>query len=1173
MRALNHAHRVTRNTVARLLGAVLVTAFLLAALAPAGGDSQAAWFGGAGDGPASAPIDPALLEAAESIDGGGAEAPDTDTADIADPDDTAWVHETSGTVEVFVFFDDPGVAPAAQGDPELAAASLQRNADEHWVAVDRALEPLERAGRIEVLNRFWVTNAVLLLAESSEETLDELSRLPGATSVTPNFTVEGLDEEAPIVAAEPSVPSATVTEVSGDETALPITYGIDKINADDVWRDFGAEGQGVRVAVLDTGVDARHPDLASRMVGRDSGDLSYPGGWINFDRTGTPIVSRPTDPGSHGTHVAGTIVGGGASGTRIGVAPQAELMAANVLSGGGSGAKIMAALQWVIEPYDGQGNPAGRAADVINMSLGSSGYDASLIRPLQNLRDAGIFPAIAIGNASCGPNGTSNPGDIYEAFGVGMTDADDEVNAGSCGAVTNWPASTAELHGWPANFVKPDASAPGTAVFSSMPSGAWGNATGTSMATPHVAGAVALLRSAQGGLTIDEIEAALEGTAWHPNPGSGPDTRYGHGRIDVLAAVSSVLGEAGVKGQVLDAATGEPVIGAEISYGEHGETWVTDAQGRFTARLTPGAYTLEITRFGYESASTAEVRVAESGFQSLEGDSAIRLTPITVGSIAGTVVDFRDGTPIAGATVTVMGQPITTETAADGSYRFIDLPIGGYRIRVDSPGMRESISGEAPVQAALSTTVNFQLAALPKVLVLGDNGGRTAAILAENGLDVESLASLPADMGLLAGYDAVLWDTPVSDTPVTAAQLQSVITATDASPRRTGIVWLDLGASDGSGIASLSLQLGSPAVRTGASSRDLTATGYRITAEHPIFAGGALSAEALAPGSLLLQDTNSDSGARKFTAWFDQLTGTSPTVLGETISQHKEGENHTVTTTLGSGIAVDQRANNRHAFLALHGSSAAVDARSWSLASQQLLINTVSWVAPADTQAPEPEIILPTVPVIPPGDGGNGSRPQSTGPAAASPLSSLRSTRAPTTQAAAKPERTPDAPVSEFNQLTARNSGDVTVREEGGVAHVTIPGSKPGDWFYLHVYPGALAVDWIRVNDDGELRIDIARLPSGTYRLAFTDSDGEFVGWAEIVVAGSAATTASTIEQAIEGETPGSSGSGFSLSLAEQIMLLGAALILLAAAGVVLMAMRRPTPTPSPGEAGSGGAS
>ena len=1166
------------------------------------------------------------------------------TAATGDAAADAWIDTAAGTVELIVYFEDAGVAAAAQGDAELAAAALQEDADAHWQTVEQRLAGLEATGRVTVLNRFWISNAVLVAAEPSEPTIAALAALPGAIEVTPNYTVEPLEdiviEEAPVESLPAEVPPAaetpaatppattppassaqeadseretvpedlgqtgnvTAAAAAGDATAAaddfdaaaaaaaepPLTYGLEKIGADDVWRDFGAQGQGVRVAVLDTGVDATHPDLGPRLVGRDSGDPSYPGGWINFDRTGKPIVSKPTDPGSHGTHVAGTVLGGSASGTSIGVAPQAELMAANVLSGGGSTAKILAALEWVVSPYDGTGKPAGRAADVINMSLGSGGFEHQLARAIQNVRDAGIFPAIAIGNKA---GTTSAPGNYYNSVAVGMTNADDVVDGDSSGGVLTWGASLRSQHDWidwPDSYVKPDISAPGVQVYSAMPGGTHGNATGTSMATPHVAGAVALIRSAQAGLTVTEIEEALERTAWRPEGASaGPDIKYGHGRIDVHAAITALLGESGVKGRILNATTGRPVAGATVSYGERGETWTTDAAGRFTARLVPGTYTLSVERFGYTAAHTAAIAVTADSFATTE----LRLAPITTGTLSGVVLNHADGTPLAGATVTVMGQPLTATTDAVGAYRFDGLPVGSYRIRASAAGKADSLSADAPVRAALTTKVNFRLAALSKVLVLGDNGGRTSALLSENSFLVESAATVPADLSTLGSYDAVLWDDPIGKTnqqdpanplAVTAQDLQAAIAATDK--QGTGMLWLDLGASQRSGIASLSSLLGIPPQRTAENDRTASAIGYRITASHEIFASGLLNPDEITPGSIVLQNT-AETGP-KFASWFAFTGEHQPQVLAETVVQHTDassGKRVTTTEARGAGIAVDERANNRHVFLALHGSTAAVDARNWSLPSAQLLLGAVKWAAPATVTAPDPEIVVPQPPVIKPGDGGNGNgtkppKPttpttQTGGNGATPPPAPVQGVAqagggsgAQAKKSAPKPTTKPAAPFASERELTASNAGDVKVRIDGGIAHVTIPGAQPGSWYFLHVYPSKTPVNWIRVNDEGELRIDIAKLAGGTYRFAFTAADESFAGWVEVVVPGAASRAAQTgagtadltdAPTALPMGITAAQPDGLTLSTTEQLMLLGSALLVLAAAGVVLLSTRR----------------
>ncbi len=1057
-------------------------------------------------------------------------------------------------VEILVLFSANEVAPGALGDPERAALSLKAAAEGDLAHAEEALSALEDSGRITVLNRFWVTSGILVSAVPTEENLAALASLPGATEILPNFTVEPLDAEEFIPMAEPSI-----TAEAADADGVPVTYGLEKIGAPQTWIDFDAEGQGIRVAVLDTGVDASHPDLAGRVVGSGLGDPTHPGGWISFDRTGTPVVSRPSDPGSHGTHVAATILGGSASGTRVGVAPQAQLMAANVLSGGGGGsiAKIMAGIQWAIQPFDAYGNPAGRPADVVNMSLGSSGYDTTFIPLVRNLRDAGIFPAIAIGNAPCGPNGTSSPGDIYEAFGVGMTNSDDEVDPGSCGAVTSWPSSVAQQYDWPASFVKPDASAPGARVFSAMPGGLWGESTGTSMATPHVAGAVALIRSAQAGLSVDQIERALEDTAWHPDATTAPDPGYGAGRIDVHAAVASLLGQSGVNGTVRDATSAEPVAGATISFAERGETWTTDAQGRFTARLEPGSYTFAAERFGYDPARSTAVVVREDAFAEVE----IEMTAITVGAITGIVVDTTTGVPIRGAQIQVMGQPITATTETDGSYRLTGLPVDSYRISAAAESFGTLVSDPAEVRAALETTVNFRLAPLQRALVIGD-GGRTADLLSANGFFAESTTGLPGDLDA-ADYDIIVWDSP--DT-VPEERVREFSAQTDASG--TGVIWLDQGSSELSGIAQLSRATGNPAQREGRSDRTLASVGYRVLEGHEILAPGTVSTDTIGVGDLIVQ--NATAGLPRFYAWFEGLTGDGVVIVAETVTSEGSGADRVVTAH-GDGIAVVERRDSRHVLLALHASSPAVDVRTWPLPTTQVFLNALSWAAPEATQAPPPQIIVPEPPLVDPGEPGGGSTQQPTPAPAPSPASPQL--RAPASQIAPKPNTVPDAPFGSADDLTESNRGGISLRAESGIAYITIPDSEPGDWFFLHVYPSRTPVDWIRVNDDGELRIDITRLGGGTYLFAFTDEEGTFAGWAEIVIPSSA--TAEEVEEAVVEQPDIETGPaetvspGLTLSPAEQLMLLGAGLLIIAAAAVVLAASRRRPLTPAASESTS----
>ncbi|MEU6147733.1 S8 family serine peptidase [Streptomyces sp. NPDC047081] len=291
-----------------------------------------------------------------------------------------------------------------------------------------------------------------------------------------------------------------------------------QINAPTAWK-AGYEGQGVKVAVLDTGVDAAHPDLAGRIA--EAKDFSGSGNTV--------------DHFGHGTHVASIVGGTGAasSGSRKGVAPKAELLIGKVLGddGYGSESQVIDGMEWA----------AAEHAKVVNMSLGSDeptdGTDP-MSQALNTLSASGdtLF-VVAAGNA--GENGDStigSPGAADAALTVGAVDRDDSLASFS---------SRGPRLGDKA--VKPDVTAPGVGIVAARASGTtmgdpvdanYTAASGTSMATPHVAGAVALIAQQHPGWSGRQLKDALISTA-HTVPGTKA-TEQGGGRIDVAAAMGAV---------------------------------------------------------------------------------------------------------------------------------------------------------------------------------------------------------------------------------------------------------------------------------------------------------------------------------------------------------------------------------------------------------------------------------------------------------------------------------------------------------------------------------------------------------------------------------------------------------------------------------------------------------
>ncbi|MFG2074309.1 S8 family serine peptidase [Nonomuraea maritima] len=526
-----------------------------------------------------------------------------------------------------------------------------------------------------VVNRFWLKN--MLLVRATPATLGALAELDLVDRIIPNFTLTAPDPEKPEQVATPKAKAA----------ASGTTWGLAKIGVDRVRDERGLTGKGVRVAVLDTGIDATHPDLAGKLATADASDPKHPGGWIEFDPSGMPVASEPHDSAFHGTHVAGTIAGGDASGTQIGVAPGVELMAGLVIPGGtGTLAQVIAGMEWAIAPYAADGTPVGKPADVVSMSLGAEGYADEFIEPVRNIIKAGAFPAFAAGN-DCVEGESNSPGNVYESVGVGATDVNDDVADFSCGSNvqrTDWFNAPAD---WPDTYVVPDVSAPGVDVVSTIPGGEYGSLDGTSMATPHVSGTVALMLEARPDLTVEATEEILAGTSVSDDRyGPRPNRRIGQGRIDAYAAVAEASLQSGVHGTVLDKRGHKPLAGVKVST-ENGRSTVTDAEGRFEVRLPAGTHALTLSRFGYKDL-VRNVDVQDGELSDVRWD----LDRTHWSTITGTVTYEPTGFAVPGATVSVVGVPdeLTATTDGKGHYTIKDVPVGDREVSAHAAGVSRS---------------------------------------------------------------------------------------------------------------------------------------------------------------------------------------------------------------------------------------------------------------------------------------------------------------------------------------------------------------------------------------------------------------------------------------------------------------------------------------------------
>lgn len=375
--------------------------------------------------------------------------------------------------------------------------------------------------------------------------------------------------EVASIIPDPAIRYAEPVEWMSDDVQnrSAITWGLDMINADDVW-EMGFRGQGVTIGGQDTGYEWDHPALKRQYRGynaeADTADHHF--NWHDaihaIDTHHVDTInpcgldsSIPCDDHGHGTHTMGTMIGlDEEQGEIIGVAPEAVWCACrNMERGWGTLFSYLECFQWFLAPTDLNGeNPnPDLAPHVINNSWGCPEEEgclpetfALMDEAINNLRIAGTMVVVSAGNSGSGCGSISTPAGMNEgSFSIGATAENDTI----AGFSSRGPVTVDGSY-----RLKPDVSAPGVRVRSARLNGGYGNSSGTSMAGPHVAGMVALIISANPDLAgqVDLIEDIIRRTAVPKTteqmcddiPGDQvPNHTYGYGRIDALAAVQAAL--------------------------------------------------------------------------------------------------------------------------------------------------------------------------------------------------------------------------------------------------------------------------------------------------------------------------------------------------------------------------------------------------------------------------------------------------------------------------------------------------------------------------------------------------------------------------------------------------------------------------------------------------------
>lgn len=400
----------------------------------------------------------------------------------------------SGDVEFIVTL--KAEADLSKVSPDDVMDALKDTSEKSQERLISFIERKVKDGEISEYNSFFIINSIYIKGKAN--LIEEIARRSDVESIRSNHTIISDKEED------------VRLKSSLSETSSQVPWNIASIQADHVTKT----GKNIVVGIIDSGVNPNHPELQGAML---------TDGFKDFVDTSNTI---PKDSTGHGTHVAGTILG-----RTIGVAREAKFIVARVFNDSGEATDdgLLAAGQWILE----------RKPQVVNNSWGGNRDDNFYEDIVKKWKAAGIVPIFSSGNTGMfnagGEGSIGSPASLEDSFSVGALKEDDKLAKFSLRGPSKLTKN-----------IKPEISAPGVNILSANYKGGYILKTGTSMAAPHVSGAVALILEANPQLTVDRVEKILKTTATpltDDNYITSPNMGYGYGKLNVFKAVEVALGK------------------------------------------------------------------------------------------------------------------------------------------------------------------------------------------------------------------------------------------------------------------------------------------------------------------------------------------------------------------------------------------------------------------------------------------------------------------------------------------------------------------------------------------------------------------------------------------------------------------------------------------------------